>query len=223
MPWRPPGTVDEAQRARERAQLIAGAALLRLRLSERDAERLLTLLDELERWSRAYNLTAVRERPEMLTHHLLDSLAIHGDLEGTRIADVGTGAGFPGLPLALIAPARAFTLIDSNQKKLRFVDHVARVLGLANVTTAHARVERMRAGPPFDTVVARAFAPLPQLIEQVRGLMGPETRLLAMKGRLHPEELEAVPSGWQIREQRPLEVPGLGAVRHLVVLGSRER
>src|ERR1700722_8495166 len=112
----------------------------------------------------------------MLTHHLLDSLAIHADLVGGRVADVGTGAGFPGLPLALVQPARRFTLIDSNGKKQRFVAHAARTLGLANVEPMHARVEEMRPAQAFETVVARAFAPLPQLLQRVAPLCGPVTR-----------------------------------------------
>jgi 16S rRNA (guanine527-N7)-methyltransferase len=145
---------------------------------------------------------------------------VHADLSGTRIADVGTGAGFPGLPLAAVQPQRAFTLIDANQKKLRFVTHAVRVLELANVTPLHARVERLAPEAAFDTVIARAFAPLPELLAQVRGLAGPATRVLAMKGRLHPAELAAVADPWRIIEQRPLEVPGLGEARHLVVLGQ---
>jgi 16S rRNA (guanine527-N7)-methyltransferase len=210
---------DESARARERATLIEGAQRLGCALTPASAEALLTLLDELVRWNRAYNLTALEDRAELITHHLLDSLSVHADLSGTRIADVGTGAGFPGLPLAFVAPQRSFTLIDASQKKLRFVGHAARVLELPNVTALHARVERLVPETPFDTVIARAFAPLPELLAQVGGLAGPATRVLAMKGRLHAAELAGVTDPWRVVEQRPLEVPGLGEVRHLVVLG----
>jgi 16S rRNA (guanine527-N7)-methyltransferase len=213
-------TADQAARARERATLIEGAERLGCALPDESAEALLTLLDELTRWNRAYNLTAITSRAELITHHLLDSLSVHADLDGTRIADVGTGAGFPGLPLALVQPQRSFTLIDASQKKLRFVTHAARLLGLANVTALHARVERLTPQPPFDTVIARAFAPLPELLTQVRGLTGPATRVLAMKGRLQPAELAGVTEPWRTLSQRALEVPGLGEARHLIVLGK---
>src|SRR5882757_10211535 len=113
-------------------RLVDDTAMLGVTLTDADAARLLRLLDELERWNRTYNLTAIRDRDEMLTHHLLDSLSIHPDLQGTMLADVGTGAGFPGLPLAVLNPERRFTLIDSNGKKIRFVQHAARELGLGN-------------------------------------------------------------------------------------------
>ena len=208
---------DEAARQLERAALIERARLLNGSLGDAEAERLARLLDELERWNGAYSLTSIRGREAMITHHLLDSLSIHEHLRGTRIADVGTGAGFPGLPLAVANPERRFTLIDSAGKKVRFVAHAARELGLGNVEAVQSRVEDLQPAVPFDTVTARAFAALPDLLESVRALCGPATRVLAMKGR-HPEaELEAVPSPWRVLETRPLEVPGLGETRHLII------
>lgn len=206
----------------ERALLIEAARALGLALHEADAARLLRLLDELARWNRSYNLTAITDRAAMLTHHLLDSLSIHADLHGTRIADVGTGAGFPGLPLALIRPAGQFTLVDSSSKKVRFVAHAARVLALANVSALHARAESMRPPRPFDTVIARAFAPLPRLLGQVRSLCGPGTRVLAMKGRRPDAEIEALPPGWRVVEVRRLDVPRLDGERHLVVVRTAD-
>jgi 16S rRNA (guanine527-N7)-methyltransferase len=197
-------------------RLIRDAATLGVVLSEQDAARLITLLEELARWNRRYNLTAITSPEAMLTHHLLDSLAIHADLAGARIADVGTGAGFPGLPLALLQPARRFTLIDSNGKKIRFVSHAARTLGLKNVEALQARVETLRPEPPFDTVVARAFAPLPEFLEKVAHLAGPGTRVLAMKGKRPDSEIEAVPRTWRLVESRALSVPGLDAARCLL-------
>ena len=199
-------------------RLERDAATLGVALAPGDGARLCALLDELERWNRTFNLTAIKTQDEMLTHHLLDSLAIHADLVGGRIADVGTGAGFPGLPLALVQPARRFTLIDSNGKKIRFVSHAARMLGLGNVEPLQARAEELAPDPPFDTVVARAFAPLPQLLSTIAGLAGPATRVLAMKGKRPDQELAALPRDWRVLAVRSLVVPGLDEARCLVTL-----
>jgi 16S rRNA (guanine527-N7)-methyltransferase len=207
----------EQARLAERAQLIERARLLNVALTDAAAERMLRLLDELTEWNRAYNLTSIRRREAMLTRHLLDSLSIHEDLEGERVADVGTGAGFPGLPLAVTNPERRFTLVDSSGKKSRFVVHAARVLALPNVAIAHSRAEDLRPETPFDTVAARAFAALPELLAKVRSLCGPGTRVLAMKGRYPAAEIAAVRPPWRIVRTRRLEVPGLGEERHLVV------
>ena len=201
-------------------RLVQDAATLGVVLSDGDARRLFTLLDELARWNRTYNLTAITTPAAMLTHHLLDSLAIHPDLQGTRIADVGTGAGFPGLPLALCNPARQFTLIDSTAKKIRFVSHAAHTLGLTNVTAVHARAESLKPEAPFDTVVVRALAPLPQMLAQVAPLCGPLSRVLAMKGRWPTEELAALPAPWRLAGSRELSVPGLAEARCVIVLRS---
>jgi 16S rRNA (guanine527-N7)-methyltransferase len=201
-------------------RLVQDTARLGVTLTEPDANRLIRLLDELERWNRTYNLTAIRNRDDMLTHHLLDSLSIHPDLRGTTVADVGTGAGFPGLPLALVNPERRFTLIDSNGKKIRFVQHAARELGLENVEGLHGRVEAIK-GRPFDTVVARAFAALPELVVNVAPLCGPHTRVLAMKGKWPQEEIDALPAGWGHQESHELTVPGLDESRCVVVLSRQ--
>src|ERR1700758_1724736 len=139
-----PESFTETQALSPSERLARDAALLGVTLTPADAGRLLALLDELERWNRSYNLTAIASREQMITHHLLDSLSISPDLAGERIADVGTGAGFPGLPLALANPARQFSLIDSNGKKVRFVAHAARTLELRNVTAVHSRAEGLR-------------------------------------------------------------------------------
>ena len=199
-------------------RLVSDAALLGVRLGEADAARLLTLLEELRHWNRRTNLTAITDPEQMITHHLLDSLAISPDLSGTRVADVGTGAGFPGLPLAVANPERHFTLIDSNAKKLRFVSHAAGLLALSNVTTLHARAESLRPEAPFETVTARALAPLPKLLEAVAPLCGPHTRVLAMKGRWPEDELAQLPAAWRLASSRILTIPGLDAARCLLVL-----
>ena len=205
------------------ARLAEGAATLGVVLDARQRRQLAQLVEVLLHWNQAFNLTAITGRPRILTHHLLDSLAAQADLAGTSVADVGTGAGFPGLPLAVVNPARRFTLIDSVDKNLRFVDLAARELGLANVQTRHARVEQLSPGAPFDTVIARAFAPLPRLAGWIAPLCGPDTRVVAMKGRWPPaaddaDEAAPLPPGWRIQAVRPVTVPGLGEARHNVIL-----
>jgi 16S rRNA (guanine527-N7)-methyltransferase len=201
----------------ERAALVAGARQLQVELDDSAAQALLRLLDELLRWNRAYNLTAITDREQMLTHHLLDSLSVAPFVQGSTLADVGTGAGFPGLPLALIAPQRRCVLIDANGKKQRFVAHAARTLGLSNVEAVHGRVEQARPARPFDTVVARACAALPQLLTWVAPLCGPGTRVLAMKGRVPEAEIAAVAEPWTLEAVVPLQVPGLNEERHLII------
>jgi 16S rRNA (guanine527-N7)-methyltransferase len=184
---------------------------------------LLRLLDELELWARAYNLTAIGDRAGMITHHLLDSLSVAPYLHGTRIADLGTGAGFPGLPLAIACPERQFTLVDSTAKKIRFIEHAVRTLGLGNVRAVHARIEQLpdlAPAPAWDTVLARALAPVDKLLPLVRPLCGPETRVLAMCGRRPDAELAALPAGWRLVSLHSLQVPGLDAERHLLVFAT---
>jgi len=154
----------------------------------------------------------------MIRSHLLDSLSGYVELNGTQIADVGTGPGFPGLPLALVSPQREFTLIDSVAKKLRFVTHAVRVLGLTNVTTQQVRVESLSPSQPYDTIVARAFAALPDLLAAVQGLCGPATRVIAFKGLYPGEELAQLPRGWRLERSRAVHIPQLNAERHVLTL-----
>jgi 16S rRNA (guanine527-N7)-methyltransferase len=190
-------------------------------LQAEQAARALQLLDELSSWNRSYNLSGITERAAMIRGHLLDSLSAYSELRGARIADVGTGAGFPGLPLALVSPQRSFTLIDSVAKKIRFVSHAARVLQLRNVEALQARVETLAPHPAFDTVLARAYAALPDLLIAVQGLCGPGTRVLAFKGRYPADEIAELPPGWRLEHSSALTIPGLGAERHLLRLVPR--
>lgn len=179
---------------------------------------MLRLVDELFEWSQRYNLTAIRTREGMFTHHLLDSLSVLPFLHGSRIADVGTGAGFPGLPLAIVEPQRQFTLIDSTAKKIRFVTHAARALGLANVTALHARFEALPQPTRFDTVLARAVAPLPALLTAVAPLCDSATRVVALKGKIPRDELAKLPPGWRLLGIEQVTVPDLAAERHVLTL-----
>jgi 16S rRNA (guanine527-N7)-methyltransferase len=202
----------------EATTLRAQAALLGVPLDGSQAAALLQLLTELAQWNRAYNLTAVEAREHMITHHLLDSLAGSTDLQGERIADLGTGAGFPGLPLAIAHPQRQFTLIDGTAKKIRFVTHAVRVLGLSNVQAWHKRVESLAGAAPFDTLLARALTSLPALAQLALPLTRAGTRLLAYKGQRPDAEIAALPPPWRVLEVRAVKVPGLAAERCLVVL-----
>ena len=202
----------------EAMTLRARAALLGVPLDGSQAAALLQLLTELTHWNRAYNLTAVAARERMITHHLLDSLAASADLRGERIADLGTGAGFPGLPLAIVQPQRQFTLIDATAKKIRFVTHAVRVLGLSNVQACNQRVESLVDGAPFDTLLARAVTSLPALAQLASPLSRSGTRLIAYKGQRPDAEIAALPAPWRVLEVRAIKVPGLAAERCLVVL-----
>ncbi len=206
--------------------LVSDAAQLGVRIGAAQAGQLLRLLDELEQWNRAYNLTRITGRDAMIAGHLLDSLAASDELQGASIADLGTGAGFPGLPLAIVNPDRAFTLIDGTAKKIRFVEHAARALALTNVRALHARAEALAPDAPFDTIVARALAPLPELARLARPLATAGTRLIAYKGRRPDAELAALaalPADWQLEGVRPLQIPGIRAERCLVTLLARPR
>ena len=197
---------------------MSGAAQLGIPLSETQAKQLLRLLDELDDWNQRMNLTAIRERAQQITKHLLDSLTVHPYLHGTSVADIGTGAGFPGLPLAVALPQLQFTLIDSTAKKLKFVEHAAQTLGLHNVQTVHTRAEAWRPQERFDCVVSRAVGPIETFVKGSGHLCVGGGRLLAMKGRYPTEELAHIPNGWKLAAVHPLKVPGLDEQRHLVEL-----
>ena len=176
------------------------------------------LLDELERWNRRISLTAVRDRGQMRILHIDDSLSARGLLRGRTILDVGTGAGFPGLPLAIVEPDRRFTLLDGNARKIEFVRHAAGLLGLRNVTAVNSRSEDYAPGRRFDTVIARAVAAVPQLLEMAGHHVGEDGVFIALKGRDPAAELEQLPSGWDY-SVTALDVPGLEAgSRHAVLL-----
>lgn len=181
------------------------------------AERFARLFAELERWNRRINLTAITDPGEMITGHLLDSLSVRPLLRGVRVLDVGTGAGFPGLPLAIAEPERAFELIDSSRRKIMFVEHVAGLLGLDNVTAVAVRVEDYAPGHRFDTVIARAVAAMPELLGMVGRHVGEDGVFVAMKGRNPAEELECDFPDWEY-EVVPISVPGLeDGSRHAVI------
>jgi len=203
------------------AQIQAALDRLQQPFPDGTADRLGALIDELERWNRKVNLTAIRDRGEMITAHLLDSLAAAPLLEGQTVLDVGTGPGFPGLPLAIAQPERQFTLLDSNNKKIMFAQHVTGLLGLDNVSVVKARGEDYAPGHGFDTVIARALAALPRLVEIAGHHVGEDGVFVALKGRYPEEELIDlakldIPWSHAVTE---LDVPGLEkGSRHAVLL-----
>ena len=183
------------------------------------AAKFATLLAELEKWNRRVNLTAIREPEDMIVAHLLDSLVTRPLLEGTTVLDVGTGAGFPGLPLAIAEPSRQFTLLDSNRKKIMFVQHAAGELGLDNVTPVKHRSEDYAPGQRFDTVIARALATLPRLVEIAGHHVGEGGVFVALKGRYPAEEVEQMQNTPWACAVTELKVPGLDVgSRHAVLL-----
>lgn len=200
------------------SRLLSGLEELGLALPESDRQRFIAYVRLLAKWNKTYNLTAVRDPEEMITRHVLDSLTLLPYLHGKRLLDIGCGAGLPGIPLAIARPDLSFTLIDANAKKIRFIIQTIGELDLKNVDAVQARVENYRPAPKFDTLMSRAFASIADMLTHTRHLCAPDGRFLAMKG-LHPrEELSALPAGYAVREIVALQVPGLDAARHVVVI-----
>ncbi len=195
-------------------------ASLGLAATPAQRQALLAYLELLIRWNASYNLTAIRDPLEMVTRHLLDSLAVLPHLPGTghRAIDVGTGAGLPGVPLAIMREDVTVDLLDSNGKKTRFLFQVKTALGLDTMAVRHARVEAWTPDAAYDVVLSRAFASLSEMVTDCAQLCDGDTRILAMKGRVPEEELEALPGTARLVGVTPLEVPGLDEERHLVEL-----
>jgi 16S rRNA (guanine527-N7)-methyltransferase len=202
--------------------LAAGIRALGLDIAAAAQQRMLDYLGLIEKWNKAYNLTAVREPQKMLTHHLLDSLAVLPHLRGSRLLDVGTGAGLPGIPLALARPEWKFTLLDSNHKKTAFLRQAVIELQLGNVEVVCARVETWAASQPFDTVVSRAFSDVAEFIALAGRLCAKDGVVIAMKGVYPHEELAQLPQEFRLCGVVPLQVPGLGAERHAALLQPAE-
>jgi 16S rRNA (guanine527-N7)-methyltransferase len=204
------------QRADLQALLHAGVAELGLTLAPAQSERLLDYVELLARWNATYNLTAVRDVRQMVTRHLLDSLAIAPFVRGRSLVDLGTGPGLPGIPLAMLDERLEVTLVDSNGKKTRFLREAVRVLALRNARVEQARAEDLQG--QYDCVVARAFASIADLLRVGGHLLAPDGVCLAMKGQLDKDEMRGMPAGFVIAESVPLAVPGLGAARHVVII-----
>ena len=199
-----------------RGELDAG--LVALGLDTTLSAPLLAYLALLHRWNGTYNLTAIRDPREMLSKHLLDSLAMHAHVADGTLADLGTGPGLPGIPLAIARPGLRVTLVESNGKKARFLREAVRTLKLANAEVAESRIEALDRPDAFDQITARALATLPQIVALGGHLLKREGRLLAMKGTRPDDEIAGLPEGWWLENVQPLTVPGLAAERHLVVV-----
>ena len=200
-----------------------GASALGVALPPGAADRLDALIGLLARWNRTFNLTAIREPARMVTHHVLDSLALLTAAtlaRGARVLDVGCGAGLPGLPLAIARPDLAVTLLDSNGKKVAFVRQAIGELGLDNATAVAARVEAFTPPERFDAIVSRAFSDLASFAAAGRRLLAADGRLLAMKGTLPVDELACLPPGIGVVATPAIAVPGLEGARHLVIMNE---
>lgn len=199
------------------------AGLAALGLAPALADPLARYLALMLRWNTAYNLTAIRDPREMVTKHLLDSLAMAPAVAGlATLADLGTGPGLPGIPLAIATPGLRVTLVESNGKKARFMREALRQLGLGNAEVAESRIEALDRPGQFAAITARALATLPQILTLGGHLIAPDGVLLAMKGARPDDEIAALAPGWALRELRPLTVPGLDAERHLVTIGRAD-
>jgi 16S rRNA (guanine527-N7)-methyltransferase len=191
---------------------------MHLSLPDASIARLVAFLDLLERWNRVYNLTAVRDPQAMVVRHILDSLAILPWVKGPRVLDVGSGAGLPGIPLAIVREQESFVLLDSNRKRTRFLNQVVAELQLANVSVVHCRVEDYQPRDLFDALISRAFSSVTDLLTKAGRLCAADGRILLMKGLPPDGELVDLPENFAQVAVYPLHVPGLNAVRHLVHL-----
>jgi 16S rRNA (guanine527-N7)-methyltransferase len=198
--------------------LDSGLEALGVTPGQRVTGLLNTYADELEKWSRSYNLVSVKNREELIVRHLLDSISVQRWIGPSPLLDVGSGAGLPGIPLAIIRPETEVTLLDGNGKKVRFCQHVRRTLGLENVFPVQSRLEAFEPGLKFDQVITRAFSSLVDFAAAARRLLAPGGRMLAMKGHWPHDEIAELPDDVHVDSVEPLNVPHLHAERHLVMM-----
>lgn len=199
-------------------RLSAGLEKLKLVLTDEQQDLLLDYLELLHKWNQHFNLTAVREIEKMLSVHLFDSLSISRFIKGDTLLDVGTGAGLPGIPLAIVYPDKKVTLLDSNGKKIRFCRQAVMELGLENVNPIQMRIEKMDREVHFATIISRAFSDLDHMLKMIGPLMDNKTQLLAMKGQVPEGELEnLIRQGFKVHLEK-LEVPEVNGPRHLITI-----
>ena len=193
-----------------------GLDKLAIQCSDHQLKQLLDYLNLLATWNSAYNLTAIRDPEKMVALHLLDSLAILPLIKGERLIDVGTGAGLPGIPLAIMFPEKTFKLLDSNGKKTRFLFQARSQLGLKNLSEIQTRVEQYTPEQSYDTVLSRAFSSIAEMVALCKHLLGSDGRFLAMKGKFPQSELSLLEKGFKVDASHQLRVPGVEAERHLI-------
>jgi 16S rRNA (guanine527-N7)-methyltransferase len=201
--------------------LAAGVKALGLGVPEEAQARLLAFARLLIKWNKVYNLTAIRDEAQVITHHLLDSLAVLPHLEGVaRLVDVGSGGGLPGVALAIARPGLQVDSVETVQKKATFQNQAKIELKLANFRAHHARIERWQpgAGPAVDGIISRAFADVADFVALSAHLVGAETRLFAMKGVYPADEIARIPGGFALARCVELQVPGVDAARHLLIM-----
>jgi len=198
--------------------LEQGLAEMQIPVSELQVDLLLAFVQLIEKWNKTYNLTAIRHREDMLRLHILDSLVLVPFVAGSKVADIGTGAGLPGIPLAILLPNQQFTLVDSNSKKTRFVQQAILELKLQNVEVKHSRVEELGQAGVYDVVMSRAFASLSDIMQLTQYLLQAEGVLVSMKGHTPKEELDALGRQYQVDEIR---VPGVDAERCVVQINKK--
>lgn len=203
------------------AALEAGVQALECRLETGARDKLLAYLALIDKWNRVYNLTAIREPEKMVAHHLLDSLAVLPQLEGASLLDVGSGAGLPGIPIALARPSLPVTLLEANHKKAVFLRQAVIELGMANAEVVNERVEAFGPGARYDVVISRAFSDLAEFVALAGRLVADGGVLAAMKGVYPYEEIAQVAAPFHVRSAPALRVPGLDAERHLVLIERR--
>jgi 16S rRNA (guanine527-N7)-methyltransferase len=197
-------------------ELKQGLDRLNLTADDGQSAALISYLQLLKKWNRHFNLFAVDDLSAMVSRHLLDSLSLNAYLHGSRIIDVGTGAGLPGIPLAIMNPTRDFVLIDSNGKKTRFLFQVKIALQLENISIENTRIEHYQNQQQIDMVICRAFSSLEDMVSKSQQLFGKETKLLAMKGRYPQQELQSLPAGFEVNRVIKLDIPESEYQRHLV-------
>ncbi|HJV86681.1 MAG TPA: 16S rRNA (guanine(527)-N(7))-methyltransferase RsmG [Noviherbaspirillum sp.] len=204
--------------------LIEGVRALSLDLNDAQFAQLMDYLALLAKWNAVYNLTAVRDPAQMVTQHLLDSLAAVPAFAGAKnVLDVGAGGGLPGIALAIARPDMQVSMIDTVHKKTAFLTQVKAELGLANVTVHTMRVEQLRVPEKFDVITSRAFAELGDFVNWSGHLLKEGGRFIAMKGVLPKEEILRLPAGWKVTQVQALDVPGLNAERHLIFIEAGEQ
>ena len=203
--------------------LTSGIKELKLDLNQQQHEQLLDYLALLFKWNAVYNLTSVRDPMQMMTHHLLDSLAAVAAFGGAQnVLDVGAGGGLPGMVLAIALPEMKVSMIDTVHKKTAFLTQVKAELGLANVTVHTMKVQDLEVSAKFDVITSRAFADLSDFVNWSGHLLGEGGQFIALKGTAPPEEQERLPTEWKVTQLRPIQVPQLQAERHLVFIQRSE-